>query len=167
MVQHLSLLQADREADVLGCIREVVDDVLSSFLRVGEKGAVVNKQQLSDEFLDGFHACEETPKVEETAVCLETDVHAVWQVLFYLMEHDAEEDGEQCGGQNSSLLDAVGDGEAARQRPIVLHLNLLTFMELAEDGEKLGGTAKARQDFPQFIAADSIKDLGQVYESCI
>ena len=44
--------------------------------------------------------------------------------------------------------DALGDGEAARQRPIVLHLTLLTFMELAEDVEKFGGTAKARQDFP-------------------
>ena len=40
-------------------------------------------------------------------------------------------------------------------------------MDLAEDGEKLGGTAKACQDFPQSIAADGIKGLGQVYESCI
>ena len=83
------------------------------------------------------------------------------------MGYDAEEDGEQCGGQNASLLDAVGDGEAARQRPIVLHLTLLTFMELAEDGEKFRGTAKARQNFPQSITADNIKGLGQVYESCI
>ena len=28
VVQHLSLLQADGEAEVLACIREVVDDVL-------------------------------------------------------------------------------------------------------------------------------------------
>ena len=28
LVQHLSLLQADDEAEVLGCIREMVDDVL-------------------------------------------------------------------------------------------------------------------------------------------
>ena len=118
---------------------------------MGEKGAVVSKQQLSDEFLVGFRACEETPEVEETAVCLQTDVDAVWQVLFCLKEHDAEEDGEQCGGQNASLPDAVVDGEAARQRPIVLHLTLLTFMEMAEDGEKFGGTAKARQDFSQSI----------------
>ena len=53
------------------------------------------------------------------------------------------------------------------QLPVVLHLTLLTFMELAEDGEKLVGTAKARQDFPNSITADSIKDLGQVNESCI
>ena len=85
---------------------------------MGEKGAVVSKLQLSDDFLDGFGACEETPKVEETASCSETDVDAVWQVLFCLT--DAEEDGKQCDGQNASLLDAVGDGEAARQRPIVL-----------------------------------------------
>ena len=39
---------------------------------MGEKGAVVSKQQLSGEFLDGFHACQEMLKVEETAVCLET-----------------------------------------------------------------------------------------------
>ena len=38
---------------------------------MGEKGAVVSKQQLSDEFLDGFCASEETPNVEETAVCSE------------------------------------------------------------------------------------------------
>ena len=44
---------------------------------MGEKGAVVSKQQLSDEFLGGFRTCKETPKVEETAVCSETDVDAV------------------------------------------------------------------------------------------
>ena len=71
---------------------------------MGEKDAVVSKQQLSDEFLDGFRACEETPKVAETAVCSETDVDAVWQVLFCLTEHDAEENGKQCGAQNASLL---------------------------------------------------------------
>ena len=93
--------------------------------------------------------------------------NAVWQVFLCLTAHDAEEDGEQCEGQDASLLDAVGDGELARQRPIVLHLTLLTFMQLAEDGEKFEGTAKARQDFPQSITADSIKGLCQVYESCI
>ena len=50
------------------------------------------------------------------------------------MEHDAEEDGEQCRGQDTPQFDAVGDGEAAQQRPIVLHLTLLTFMELAGGG---------------------------------
>ena len=80
---------------------------------MGKKGAVIIKQQLSDEFLNGFYACEETLQVEETAVCSETDVGAIWQILFCLTEHDAEEDGEQCGGQDASLLDAVGDGEAA------------------------------------------------------
>ena len=28
LVQHLSLLQADGDAEVLGCIREAIDDVL-------------------------------------------------------------------------------------------------------------------------------------------
>ena len=50
---------------------------------------------------------------------------------FCLTEHNAEEDG-----QDTPLLDAVGDGEAAQQRPIVLHLTLLTFMELVDDGKK-------------------------------
>ena len=49
----------------------------------------------------------------------------------------------------------------------MLHLTLLVFMELSEDGEKFGGTAKARQDFLQSITDDGIKGLGQVYESCI
>ena len=89
---------------------------------MGEKGTVVSKQQLSGEFLCGFRACEETSKVEETAVCSGTDTDVVSQVLLCLTEYDAEEDGEQCGGQDASLLDAVGDGEAVRQRPIVLHL---------------------------------------------
>ena len=106
-------------------------------------------------------------KVEETAVCSDKDVDAVWQVALCLTEHDAGEDGEQCGGQEASLLDAVGDGEAARQRPIVLYLTLLTFIQLAEGGEKFVGIAKARQDFPQSITTDNIKGLGQVYESCI
>ena len=82
---------------------------------MGKKGAVVSKQQLSDEVLDGFRACEETPKVKETAVCSETDVDAVWQVLLSLTAHFDEEDGEQCGGQHASLLDDIGDGETARQ----------------------------------------------------
>ena len=82
------------------------------------------------------------------------------------MKLDAEEDGEQCGGQNASLPDAVGDGKAARQRRIGLHLTLLTFMELAEDVEKFRGTAKESQDFPQSIT-DSMKGLGQVYERYI
>ena len=89
---------------------------------MGEKGTVVSKQQFSDEFLDGIHACEETLKVEETAVCSETDVDAIWQVLFCLTEHDAEEDGDQCGGQNASLFHATGDGTAARQRSRLMTL---------------------------------------------
>ena len=48
--------------------------------------------------------------LEETAVCLEIDVDAIWQVVFCIIKHDAEEDGEQCGGQDASQLDAVGDG---------------------------------------------------------
>ena len=132
---------------------------------MGKKDAVISKQQLSDEFLDGFCKPEETPKVEETAVCSQTDVDAIWQVLFCLTKHGAEEDGEQCGGQDASKLDAVGDGEAAQQRPIVLHLTLLTFMELAKDGEKFWGTVKVCKDFPQSIMADSIKGLGPVYKS--
>ena len=109
------------------------------FLRVGEKGAVVSKPQLNYQFLNGFRACEETPKVEETVVFSETDENAVWQVLFCPMEHDAEQDEEQGGCQDAPLLDAVGDGEAAQQRPFVLHLTLLTFMELVEDGGKFWG----------------------------
>ena len=77
LVQHLSLLQADGGAEVLCCIKEAVDDGQYSSLRVGKKDAEVSKPQLSDEFLDGFRACEETSKFEETTVCSETDVDAV------------------------------------------------------------------------------------------
>ena len=52
---------------------------------MGKKGTVISKQQLSDKFLNGFRACEKTPKVaceempkvEETAICSDTDVDAV------------------------------------------------------------------------------------------
>ena len=80
---------------------------------MGQKVAVISKQQLSDELLDGFCTCKEMLKIEETAVCSETDVDAVWQFLFCLTEHDAEEDGEQCWVQKASPLDGVGDWEAA------------------------------------------------------
>ena len=130
LIQHFSLRQADCEAEVLGCIREAVDDVLYGFLSVGEKGTVVSKQQLSDEFLDDFRACGETPKIDETVVCLDTEVDAVWQVT----EHGAEA-GEQRGSQNASLPDAFGDGEAVQRKPIVFHLTLLTLKKLAENGE--------------------------------
>ena len=82
---------------------------------MGEKGVLVSKQQLSDEFLNAFCACEDTPKVEHAAVCSKTDVDAIWQVLLCLTEHNVEENGEQCGGQDAPLLDAVGCGEAARR----------------------------------------------------
>ena len=85
---------------------------------MSKKGAVISKQQLIEEFLNGFPACKELPKVEPIAVCSKTDVYAVWQVLFCLSKHDAEEDGEQWGGwgwQEAPLLDAIGDGEAVRQ----------------------------------------------------
>ena len=49
----------------------------------------------------------------------------------------------------------------------MLHLTLLIFMELVEDGEKFLGTVKVHQDFPQSITGDSIKDFCQFYESCI
>ena len=49
----------------------------------------------------------------------------------------------------------------------MLYLTLLTFIQLAEGGEKFVGIAKARQDFPQSITADSIKGLDLIYESYI
>ena len=50
------LLQADNEAEILGCIRlrDAVDDVLYGFFCVGEKSAVISKQQPSDEFLSCY-----------------------------------------------------------------------------------------------------------------
>ena len=89
--------------------------MLWGFLRVGEKDTIVSKQQLGDEFLDGFCACEETLTVKQIGVSSLTDVDAVWPVLFCLKKHDAVEDGEQGRGQDASLLDATGDGKAIRQ----------------------------------------------------
>ena len=60
-----------------------------------------HQQQLSGEFLGGFRACEETPKVEETVICSKTDVDAIWQVLVCLTQHETEEDREQGGCQDA------------------------------------------------------------------
>ena len=84
---------------------------------MGGKGADFSKQQLSDEFLDGFRACEETPKVKESAVFSETDVNAVWQVLFCLAEHDAEGDGKQCGGHGIPCLTPLEMGKLPYRDP--------------------------------------------------
>ena len=76
-------------------------------------------------------------ELEQTAACSETDVVATWPILFCLTKHDAEENGEQRGGQDAPLLDTAGDWGSC---PTVTHcasFTLLTFMELAENGEKL------------------------------
>ena len=54
---------------------------------MGEGGAVVSKQQFSDEFLNSYRACEETPQVEQTAVCSETDVEASRSMVLKKMEN--------------------------------------------------------------------------------
>ena len=53
--------------------------------------------------------------VEHATVYSKTDINAVLQILLSLTELNAEEDGQQCGGQDAPLLDAVGDGEAVRR----------------------------------------------------
>ena len=96
----------------------------------------------------GFHAYEETLKVEETAVCSETDVDAIWQVLFCLTEHDAEEDGEHCWGQNASLLDAVGDHCKLTQTEVVRTCRLAkTILQgTVKGGRRQGRQEKRRED---------------------
>ena len=51
------------------------------------------------------------------------------------------------GGQDASLLDAIADGETTRQRSTVLHLILLTFTELAEDGDTFLGDSQGVFEF--------------------
>ena len=41
LVQQLSLRWNDDEGNVLGCMRDAVDDVLYGFAREGKKGAIV------------------------------------------------------------------------------------------------------------------------------
>ena len=64
---------------------------------MGKKGAVTSKYQLSEELLNCFCACKEMLKVEQIAICSETDVDAIREVLFCLM-------GEQGGGCDAPLL---------------------------------------------------------------
>ena len=110
LAQHLILIQADGESEVLVCIREAVDDVPESFLRVGKKGAVVSEQQLSVELLSCFVRTRRRRRLNTLP-----SVRKRMQMPSWLTEHNVEEDGEQYWGQDASVLDAVGDGEAARQ----------------------------------------------------
>ena len=64
LVQHLSLLQADGKAEVLGCIRENGWRCVVGLSPCGRGGRSLSKQQLSDKFFDGFSACEETPNLK-------------------------------------------------------------------------------------------------------
>ena len=55
---------------------------------MGENGAAISKQRLSDEFLTGFRAYEETLKVKHTAVCLETDVDTSRSTVLKKLENN-------------------------------------------------------------------------------
>ena len=66
--------------------------------------------------------------------------------------------GEQGGGQDAPLLDAVDVGKLP-DIPLVLHLTLLPFLEMANDRETYWGTAKTHYDFPQSITTESIEAL--------
>ena len=59
-------------------------------------------------------------KVEQTAIHSKTDVDAVWQVVFWLIQHDAEEDGKQCGGQDASLLDNLEMEKLPSSNPLCI-----------------------------------------------
>ena len=85
-----------------------------------EKGTVASKQQLGDQFVDGFRACEETLKVEETAVCSETDVDAVWQILFCLTEHDDKEEENNVGATTHPCLTPLEMGKLPDSDPLYL-----------------------------------------------
>ena len=92
--------------------------MLLGFFRVGEKGAIIGEQQLSDELLSGFRACEETTKVGQTAVCSETDEDAVWQVFFCLKEQDAKENGGQGGARTHPCMTPLDMGKLPDKDPL-------------------------------------------------
>ena len=85
---------------------------------MGEKGAVISKLQLSDEFLGGFRACEETPKVEETVVCSETDVDAAWQALFCLRRMMLKKMGNNVGARTHPCLTPLEMGKLPDRDPL-------------------------------------------------
>ena len=85
---------------------------------MGEKSAVVSKQRLSDEVLDGFRACEETPKVEETAICSETDVDAVWRVVFCLTEMMLKKMENNAGARTHPCLTPLEMGKLLDRDPL-------------------------------------------------
>ena len=87
---------------------------------MGEKGAVVSKQQLSDEFLDGFRACEETPKVEDTAVCSETDVNAVCRSSFASRSMMLKKMENNVGARTHPCLTPLEMGKLSDRDPLCI-----------------------------------------------
>ena len=82
---------------------------------MGEKGAVVSKQQLSDEFLGGFRACEKRRRLKRLPSVRKWMQMPSGRSSFASRSMMLKEMENNVGGQNASLLDAVGDMEAARQ----------------------------------------------------
>ena len=68
-----------------------------------------------------------------------------------------------------ALLNALGDGEAAWQWTIILHLTLLTFTELEKDGEYWGGGGGGQQRYTWSLTVHcswQYQRLNHIYWSC-
>ena len=92
---------------------------------MGEERTIISEQQFCDELLYGFGVGEQPPKVEKTAVWVETDIDSVLDLLFCFPQHHAEEEREEGGCKHTALLYTVGNGETVRESTVLLHLTPL------------------------------------------
>ncbi len=69
---------------------------------------------------------------------MKTDVYAinVVEVLCGLLDHQTEQNGEQCGGKNTALFHTIYNREGLRE-VVAMSDSKLAFMELDDHGEEL------------------------------
>ena len=153
LVQHLSLFPADGEAEVLGCITEAVDRrAFSVWARRAQSSA--NSSSVTSSAVV-FVCARRRRRLNR---------------LPFVRKRIQMSIGRSSFASRSMTLKKMENKMGARTHPCLTPLEIrklpdsdpLLTMELAKDGEKIGGSAKARQDYPQSIAAE--KGLGQVYE---
>ena len=103
-MKNHSLPEADLEVKQQRGIRKAKCDALQSLLCVGDEGSVVRKENVPDQPLLGLGVG--------------------------LYEHHAEEDAEESGCRETTLLHTVGDGKELRQVTIESDLVALVLLQL-------------------------------------
>ena len=108
---HLSLFDADSEAELNTGMRKAVNQSLKCFFRVCHQGCVIGKEGLSDGYMPDLGLGSEPGQVEQPAVGSSVQVDSVFVPTEGVSQEHREEDPKECGGEHTALLDSTADWE--------------------------------------------------------